>query len=200
MWALENVCDLPGAQDQCNWTPFTARQSTRHQQRSSTPISPTIEVIFGDAHVLQQIPPESLYNPLPPIPSTQVGHTMNVGNRTKEGICCVKRPSHFNQLPHTFHLQPEADTSMWCLSLGYGLGTVLAHKMPDGSEKPIGYVSHTLTKSKRKYSQLENEGLACIFRSKNSMITSSVLHSNLWRTTNHYLVYSRKTRPRHTAG
>ena len=43
------------------------------------------------------------------------------------------------------------------------MGAVLAHKMPDGSERPIGYASRTLTKSERNYSQLEKEGLSCIF-------------------------------------
>ena len=39
-------------------------------------------------------------------------------------------------------------------------GAVLSHRMPDG---PIGYASRTLTHSERNYSQLEKEGLSCIF-------------------------------------
>ena len=40
---------------------------------------------------------------------------------------------------------------------------MLAHRMPDGSEKPIGYASRTLNKAERNYSQLEKEGLSCVF-------------------------------------
>ena len=40
---------------------------------------------------------------------------------------------------------------------------MLAHRMPDGTEKPFGYVSCTLTKAESNYSQLEKEGLSCVF-------------------------------------
>ena len=38
--------------------------------------------------------------------------------------------------------------------------------MTDRSEMPIGFVSRTLTKAEKNYSQLEKEGLACIYSVK----------------------------------
>ena len=40
---------------------------------------------------------------------------------------------------------------------------MLAHRYPDGTEKPIGYTSRTLTPAERNNSKLEREGLACVF-------------------------------------
>ena len=61
------------------------------------------------------------------------------------------------------HFDSTQKLTLACDASSYGVGAVLAHKMPDGSERPIGYASRTLTKSERNCSQLEKEGLSCIF-------------------------------------
>ena len=42
------------------------------------------------------------------------------------------------------HFNPELKLILACDASAYRVGAVLAHQMPDGSERPIGYASHTL--------------------------------------------------------
>ena len=61
------------------------------------------------------------------------------------------------------HFDPKLKLTLTSDASAYGIGAVLAHIMPDGSEKPIRHASRSLTSAKRNYSQLEKAGLACIF-------------------------------------
>ena len=61
------------------------------------------------------------------------------------------------------HFDPQLKLILASDASAYGVGAVLAHQLPDGSEQPIGYASRTLSESEKNYSQLEKEALACVF-------------------------------------
>ena len=48
----------------------------------------------------------------------------------------------------------------------YGVGAVLSHVVNGGKERPIAYISRTLSAAEKQYSQLEKEALAIIFAVK----------------------------------
>ena len=57
-------------------------------------------------------------------------------NKSKQFLMSAKFLAHYD---------PSLKLTLACDASSYGLGAVLAHKMPDGSEHPTGYASCTLS-------------------------------------------------------
>lgn len=72
-------------------------------------------------------------------------------NKIKEEIISERVLIHFDPLKPLILATDASPT---------GLGAVLSHKLPDGSERPIAFASRCLTTSEKKYSQIDKEATA----------------------------------------
>ena len=68
--------------------------------------------------------------------------------------------------PLLMHFDPNRPIVVSCDASPYGLGAVLAQASADNSEKPVCYISRTLSVAEKNYSQIEKEGLALVWAVK----------------------------------
>lgn len=119
------------------------------------------DIIPWSAFLLREISPKFLHSVSPTVQVN--GKRWNGRPSRSKHFKCLKNCSSSKLL---VHFNPQLPQLLACDTSTYDISAMLAHKMPNGSEPPIGYVSHTLNSAERNYSQLEKEGLSCVFRIK----------------------------------
>ena len=65
--------------------------------------------------------------------------------------------------PVLAHYDPALPMKMAGDASTYGIGAVISHVLPDGSECPIAFASRTLSASERNYAQVEREALSLMY-------------------------------------
>ena len=91
---------------------------------------------------------------------------METVNRAAEGFEKTKELMMSSQL--FVYFNPKLEIHPAHDALAYGVGAMLSHKMPDGSEQSVGFASRTLTETEKKCSQMEKEALACVYGVKHT--------------------------------
>lgn len=83
------------------------------------------------------------------------------GKRNTEKL--FKSQRLLNSADVLVHYSAGRELVFSCHASLYGVGAVLSHKMDDDSERPLGFMSRTLSPAEKRYSQLDKEDLAVIF-------------------------------------
>ena len=81
------------------------------------------------------------------------------------------------------NIDEHLDVRLACDASAYGIGVVVSHVLPNGTEKPVSFASHIISTAESKYSQIEKEAFAYVFGIKSLICICMVVVSPSTLTT-----------------
>ena len=89
------------------------------------------------------------------------GHPWNWSQECEAAFQEAKR--QLSSAPVLVHYHPNLPIHLAGDASSYGIGAILSHILPDGSEHPIAYASRTLQPAEENYAQVDKEALSLVF-------------------------------------
>lgn len=99
-----------------------------------------------------------------PLNSLRTSKTWTFGKNEKKAFDELKELLASNQVL-TFY-DPDKPVRVAADASDYGIGAVISHIDENGQERPVEFISRTLTKAERNYSQIEKEALSIVWSIK----------------------------------
>ena len=86
-----------------------------------------------------------------------------MGLGTKEQVAFKALKDELSKESVLMHFDPSVQIGISCDTANIGIGVVLFHHYPDGSERPIAKVSKMLNPTQCRWSQIHKKALVVVF-------------------------------------
>ena len=88
------------------------------------------------------------------------GTALDMVYGAESSLQCIKKATAFIK---GTTVDEHLDVWLACDASAYGIGVVVYHVLPNGTEKPVGFASQTISTAESKYSQIKKEAFAYVF-------------------------------------
>ena len=162
MHILPGLSAVPGSLHRLFRNSHLARQGNRSQSCTYANMCVSVEIVYGHGKLYygKFIPNiSSIMQPLHRL--FRCGQKWQWAKDCQQAFQTTKRA--LTSAPVLIHYDVKLPLRLATDASQYGIGAVLSHIMPDGSNRPIEYASRTLSKSEQNYSQIEKEASSNVF-------------------------------------